>query len=53
MHLDDLVLDFGREKLLVFYSWKPYSEDPFIRDFGNISGFDLRESICWSSWHRT
>jgi hypothetical protein len=43
MHLDDPILDFGREKRVSSSYGKPYSEDPFMKDFGNISGFDLRD----------
>lgn len=43
MHLDDPILDFSREKRLSSNHGKPYSEDPFMKDFGNISGFDPRD----------
>lgn len=43
MHLDDPILDFGREKRLSSSSGKPYSEDPFMKEFGNISYFELRD----------
>ncbi|GLJ48184.1 hypothetical protein SUGI_1017410 [Cryptomeria japonica] len=43
MPVNDPILNFGRDKRSFTSYGKPYSEDPFMKDFGNITGFDLRD----------
>lgn len=47
MHLDGAIKDFGRENILSSIYEKPYLEDPFMKEFGNISNFDLRDPFLW------
>ncbi|KAM6564342.1 hypothetical protein CsatB_024340 [Cannabis sativa] len=41
MHVNDPILNFGKEKRFLAKTEKPYAEDPFMKDFG--TGFDGRD----------
>lgn len=42
LHMNDPILNFGREKRSFVKNEKPYLEDPFLKDYGS-TGFDGRD----------
>lgn len=42
LHMNDPILNFGRDKRSFMKNEKPYLEDPFLKDFGS-NGFDGRD----------